>query len=243
MQLYFIRHAQSGNNALWDATASSDGRSDDPAITDIGKRQAAITGAYLAQPYQSSTSHVRDMQNRNGFGITHLYCSLMLRAVQTGDAISRAIGVPLVAWEELHEIGGIYLDDENGIPHGRGGKPRSYFAEHFPDLCVPDSLDEQGWWRSRSFELYEHSLQRAQRFLAQLIERHGNTDARVAVVSHGAFFTRFMGVLLGMQKMNESAYWFSMNNCAIARIDFDAHDRRVIVYQNRLVHLEGDLIT
>jgi broad specificity phosphatase PhoE len=32
MQLYYIRHAQSENNDLWDRTGSDQGRSEDPKL-------------------------------------------------------------------------------------------------------------------------------------------------------------------------------------------------------------------
>ncbi|NJK45922.1 MAG: histidine phosphatase family protein [Pleurocapsa sp. SU_196_0] len=47
MRLYFIRHAQSSNNALWDSTGSENGRSDDPELSDVGVMQARALGDFL----------------------------------------------------------------------------------------------------------------------------------------------------------------------------------------------------
>jgi len=47
MQLYFIRHAQSINNALWQENGHNNGRKADPLITEIGKQQAERVGAFL----------------------------------------------------------------------------------------------------------------------------------------------------------------------------------------------------
>ena len=47
MQLYFIRHGQSTNNALWDSTSEEKVRVEDPELTDIGKKQAQHLAEYI----------------------------------------------------------------------------------------------------------------------------------------------------------------------------------------------------
>jgi 2,3-bisphosphoglycerate-dependent phosphoglycerate mutase len=173
------------------------------------------------------------------FDLTHLYTSLMSRAVMTGAAMAEALGLPLVAWEDLHETGGIYVEDEQtGQPIGQPGKHRAYFQEHYPRLILPDSLNEAGWW-NRPFEEREQRLARAQRFLRDLLERHGQTDDRVAVVSHGAFYNYFLSALLDWPR--KDGCWFMLNNAAITRIDFE--DRVTLVYLNRFEHLPREWVT
>ena len=41
MYLFYIRHGQSANNALYDATGGDDGRVMDPELTPVGVEQAA----------------------------------------------------------------------------------------------------------------------------------------------------------------------------------------------------------
>src|SRR6266542_3433298 len=108
MQFYFIRHGQSVNNALYDNTGSSKGRSFDPELTEIGRCQAALVAQFLQREDPGAQSLGRDPQNSTGFGIMHLYCSLMLRALATGHTIAEALGLPLHAWPDLHEEGGLY---------------------------------------------------------------------------------------------------------------------------------------
>ncbi|MCA9925828.1 MAG: histidine phosphatase family protein, partial [Anaerolineales bacterium] len=108
MQLYFIRHGQSENNAWWAQHQSKDApRVPDPGLTDIGHQQAERAAQFLAQKEtdQPEPEH-RDTHNRSGFFLTHLYTSLMLRAVNTADYISRACDLPMITWEEIHEWGG-----------------------------------------------------------------------------------------------------------------------------------------
>jgi 2,3-bisphosphoglycerate-dependent phosphoglycerate mutase len=72
------------------------------------------------------------------------------------------------------------------------------------------------------------------------LERHGNTQDRVAVVSHGGFYNHFLAVVLGLEARGK--WWFLLNNTAITRIDFTLEEAR-LVYQNRVEHLPRELIT
>ena len=236
MQLYFIRHGQSENNALWLSAGSHIGRNEDPGLTEVGRRQAEFLAQFLSQPASASS----DFQNVAGFGITHLYSSLMVRAVATGTIIANALDLPLVAWEDLHEWGGIYLKDEQtdertGLP----GRNRAYFETHYPDLALPDSMGEAGWW-NRPFEEPELRLPRANRVLHDLLERHGGADDRVAVVSHGGFFNYLLAAILELP--GREGYRFGMSNTGISRIDF--HDEAIwLNYLNRVDFLPKELIT
>ena len=240
MQLYFIRHGQSENNALWLNTGSHKWRNEDPGLTEVGQQQAEFLAQFLSQAAPGVAASGSDIQNVAGFGITHLYSSLMLRAVTTGTIIARSLDLPLVAWEDLHEWGGIYLrDEQTDEPIGLPGRNRAYFEQHFPDLVLPDSLGEAGWW-NRPFEEPEQRLPRAKRFLRDLLERHGGADDRVAVVSHGGFYNYLLVTILNLP--GREGYWFVMNNTAISRIDFNDEEIR-LVYLNRVDFLPKELIT
>lgn len=227
MQFYFIRHGQSENNRLWDLTGSSQGRSTDAELTLIGQQQAELLARFLRE---------RDDE----FGVTHLYTSLMIRAVATATIIGDALDLPPVAWEDLHETGGMYVEDEQTSEYiGQPGNNRAYFEAHYPRLVLPEPLGEAGWW-NRPFEDQEHRPIRAQRVWRDLMERHGGTDDHVAVVSHGAFYNHLLAALLKMPQ--EDSCWFSLNNAGIARIDF-RDDQIVVVYMNRVDFLPRELVT
>jgi 2,3-bisphosphoglycerate-dependent phosphoglycerate mutase len=240
MQFFFFRHAQSANNALWDRSGNNLGRSEDPGITELGIDQAALLAQFIKEADSQVPTASDDLQNRSGFRLTHLYTSLMLRAVQTGAVLSETLELPLVAWKDVHESGGIYLEDAvTGEPVGLPGKNRSYFISHFPHLSLPENLDENGWW-NRPHETVEERSPRARRFLVELLRRHGGTEDRVAVVSHGAFYNRLLGEILRMS--SREGLWFMLNNCAITRIDFK--DQEVsLIYTNRVDFMPARLIT
>jgi 2,3-bisphosphoglycerate-dependent phosphoglycerate mutase len=229
MQLLFIRHGQSANNALWDSTGASTGRSEDPELTAAGKQQAALLAQYMSQ-------------GGNRFGITHLYTSLMVRSIETAVAVGQALNVPVNSWEDTHETGGIYEDNDEGVPIGLPGKTRAQLMSAYPALVLPDGLYESGWW-NRPFESYEAVPARAQRFLADLQARHGHTGDVVAMVSHGNFYRYMLAALL--QLPNPQSVWFGINNTALSHIVFPRHEDEVLVvqYQNRIEHLPAALIT
>ncbi|MCB9419090.1 MAG: histidine phosphatase family protein [Ardenticatenaceae bacterium] len=245
MQLYIIRHAQSENNLLWQQTGSSDGRLPDPALTEKGHEQARLVAQFLAQPASDVPAPERD--NRDGFSLTHLYCSLMERAVLTGTYIAQATGLPLKGLVEIHEWGGIYHKDEtNGERIGLPGPDRDYFAANHPHLVLPESLNHAGWW-NRDPELPEERPLRARRFWQFLLKEHGGTDDRVAIVSHGGFTQTLLATLLNRDDPDitlglPANVWFATNNASVSRIDFESDHFR-IGYLNRVDFLPDELIT
>lgn len=243
MQLYFIRHGQSANNALYDRTGSWQGRSHDPELTDAGKRQAEHLARFLSRRGAGAAPNGWDAHNTAGFGITHVYTSLMARAAQTGSIVAEALGLPLVAWEDIHENGGLYVEyEETEEKIGQAGPTRAEFEARFPSLVLPDWLGEAGWW-SRPYEEEELWPIRARRFFGDLGTRHGSTNDRVVVISHGGFYRQFL--LAWLNAPLTDGRWFALHNAGITRIDFSDFFEGTIglVYANRVDFLPRDLIT
>lgn len=255
MHLYFIRHAQSANNDLYTRTGGSEGRAADPPLTDLGHRQARLLAQHLAQAHDGDFARLGRLvgeyaarQNRLGYGLTHLYCSLMTRAVQTAGYVAVVTGLPLVGWPEVHERGGLHLlDEESGEEVGVPGPNRAEFMEKFPSLTLPDAIGDLGWW-SRPMETADEATLRARVVWTQLLERHGDTDDRVAIVSHAGFFQSLMNVLLGgdaqptLPAVGKFELWYGISNTAINRIE--CGDGAVVVrYLNRVDFLPDELVT
>jgi len=248
MQLYFIRHGQSINNARWSEPNYTE--NPDPVLTEIGQQQAQIVGEYLGNLQQLIDHQGWNIHNRHGFGITHIYTSLMERAAHTASFIARQLpAIPFVAWEEIHESGGIFGREADIKLHGLPGRTRSFFEEYFPELSLPPGLNGTGWWNNRPFETDEECQLRAQRVWAELLARHSSRDGepeqRVVFVSHGGFFGHLVCAMLNMpwrQASNGLKSWFVLNNCSISR--FDIRQGEVLIsYLNRTDHLPTDLIT
>ncbi len=247
MQLYFIRHGQSINNANWDSPEYVE--HPDPYLTEIGLQQAQYLAKYLHEKQHITNDKAWNIQNQYGFGFTHIYASLMERAVATATPTVRALkDVPFSAWPEIHEEGGIYAREKEAELKGLSGHPRSFFEKNFPEVKLPDTYTESGWW-NRPFETEEQRQPRADQVLAELIKRHGDKEGqpeeRIAMVSHGGFFVRLICSML-LLPWRQGAFgmqsWFLLNNCSISRFDI-RKDEILIGYINRTEHLAAELIT
>jgi broad specificity phosphatase PhoE len=134
---------------------------------------------------------------------------------------------------------------KNSRKQGCGRTPAPLFSGlswSFRDLLII-------WWNSRTFETEEECHTRTERFLADLIARHGDREGqpeqRVAIFSHGGFFVHLMFAILNTpwrQAAHGLRSWFVLNNCSISRIDFH-QDGVNIAYLNRTDHLPDHLIT
>jgi len=241
VRLYYVRHGQSENNRLWVAEGTNANRVPDPALTEIGVEQARHVARHLARCDDDAMEWDEVAQRWGGFAITHVYASLMARAVATGHAIAAAMELPLLAWPDVHELGGIYRrDPESGVYTVEAGAKPAELAVRFPGLVLPEDLPEQGWW-GRDHEAWDEFMPRAERVVATLRERHGGTDDRVVMVSHGGFFAFLMCAILGLPA--ESRPWFSLSNGSVSRIDFDHEGRVWIRYINRREFLPVALAT
>ena len=246
MELYFIRHGQSVNNANWSNAGYQE--SPDPTLTELGHQQAQILADFLKKNQTITNEDEWNIQNRYGFGLTHIYTSLMERAAFTAAPIAQALDIPLVAWKEIHEEGGIYSREDKSNVLGLSGRPRSFFMQNFRTLTLPDDLDETGWW-NRPYEADDERQPRADQVLAELLTRHrdqkGKPVHRVAFVSHGGFFMRLLCAMLKLPWRQASLgmrSWFILNNCSISRFDIYG-DELNIAYLNRTDYLPDHLIT
>jgi 2,3-bisphosphoglycerate-dependent phosphoglycerate mutase len=246
MELYFIRHGQSINNANWNTADYQE--SPDPILTEIGHEQARLLAAFLKKNQVLTEYKEWNSQNRYGFGLTHMYTSLMERAVSTAAPIAQALDIPLIAWKEIHEEGGIFSRGDKSHVQGLPGRTRSFFMENFQLLQLPEDLDETGWW-NRPFEAEEERQPRADQVFAELLARHrdreGQPGARVALVSHGGFFMRLLSAVLKLpwrQAALGLKSWFLLNNCSLSRFDIRG-DEITVAYINRADFLPDHLIT
>jgi 2,3-bisphosphoglycerate-dependent phosphoglycerate mutase len=236
MRLYFIRHGQSENNALYENTGSDIGRVDDPRLTAIGEKQADATAKFLS----STIDPIDRNANGNNFGFTHLYCSPMNRAIATGMYIAEAMDLPLGVLKDWHETGGIFLEDkQKGTFIQRPGMTHVEMLQLYPKLIINDTMNEDGWWNRPREEEAERPV-RARRALCSMLEMHPGVNDRVAVISHGGFYNQFMAAVLNLDAIRP--VWFDLYNCGITRFNFNSGNHS-IVYHNYTAHLEKSLMT
>ncbi len=240
MELFIIRHGQSGNNAL----ANIRDRSVDPPLTDLGERQAEMLGEYVArgenQELSRETTGNTKYELRHGLGITSLFTSPMYRSLQTVQPVSRASGLAPRIWVDIHEEGGMFLNhgDDEGLV-GYPGRTRSEILAEFPDYVLPTSFDETGWW-NKDHEDPASLLVRATKVSEQLREM-AKTEDRVAIITHGAFMNALLNAIFG--QISEGHMYYRHHNTAISRFYMDGDGRFEVLYLNSTVHLNPESIS
>ena len=229
MELFLIRHGQSTNNALTDWSQ----RVEDPLLTNSGEQQAELTARHVAAGLHLHPT-ARDAARPV---LDQLYCSPMIRAMQTADAIAKAVGVTPQVWVDIHEVGGVYLDQgERKV--GYPGRSRSELAQRFPRCVLVPDLTENGWW-NRDFEESHVGHGRAAS-VAKMLRERAAEDARVGLVSHGDFLSALLKAL-GGQPFDTGIY-YEHRNTGITCIDLTPQAARVR-YLNRVDHLTEELDT
>ncbi|MEZ4668626.1 MAG: histidine phosphatase family protein [Anaerolineae bacterium] len=243
MELYIIRHAQSTNNVSM--IYNSTDRVADPPLTELGFRQAETVAHYL------STTHDIDRwvdqipesnQLPHGFNFTKLYCSPMLRTLQTCLPISRKLNMEAEVWVDLHEHGGIHLDygDVRGVV-GFPGLGRTAIQDQFTGFHVPPLITDDGWYNpAHKAEDIATCMGRAVR-VAHAIRQHTSTNERIALVTHGTFTDVLLKSLLNM--LPNHTMRFSHYNTAITRLDFSPDGHVKLRYLNRIAHLPPDMVS
>lgn len=248
MQLLIIRHAQSTNNALADYVTGYDDymekREPEPPITETGQRQAQLVAEHLAGDTHPEANHERTLaHDSRGYGVTRLYCSPMLRTLQTAQPISQALQLQPEIWPDIHEHGGLFHGNpRSSVPVTNfSGMTRQEYIDSFPGYVLPPVLTEQGWW----FGGYEEMAGCNERALraAQTLHEWAETtpDERIAIVSHGTFIDALLKALF--KQDFESLLGYYHYNTAITRVDWTQRGYMVLRYLNRTQHLPVELIT
>ncbi|MBZ0292462.1 MAG: histidine phosphatase family protein [Anaerolineae bacterium] len=245
MEVYLIRHGQSLNNA--NGENNTDGadafdRHQDPPLTELGHRQADCLAQHLTGTDYPETafSHAPFQGQRQNYGITHLYCSAMHRSLQTAQPVAKALCIVPEVWVDIHEHGGIYLDEAGG-KRGYPGMTRAEIAAQFADYILPEAISEAGWW-NRDFETPDLFQARALNVAAQLREwNQTRANERIALISHGEFLDALIKALLD-QLPSDRVYYVHYNT-SITRVDLLADGQIRLFYTNRVAHLTNDMIS
>ena len=221
MEFYLIRHGQSVNNA------SPDALEPDPGLTNIGREQAGCVGKALQDK-----------------GIHRLYCSPMLRALQTAEIIGRMLSLPPHVYVGLHEWDGIWEASVGRYGATLPGLSRTQMREICPHVVLPNDVTGEGWLFSE-WENVDLMLQRAfhdsKVFIRQAEAIHGESQERVAVVSHGGFLATMICAFLDLPP-NDDPDHFAHRNGAISKIR-KTRESTQLRYMHRISHLPKKMLT
>jgi 2,3-bisphosphoglycerate-dependent phosphoglycerate mutase len=246
MRLLIIRHAESSNNALAftvDSAEYMQQRSPDPVITERGVRQAEKLAAHLSGKPPADAPQA----GKGAYGITHLYCSPMLRTLQTARPTVKVLGIRPTIWNDIHEHGGMFAGNphtgENFLNHA--GLTRADIARDYPDYELNDAIGDEGWWKL-GYEDIAGCHARAIRVARELrrrahTEQENGSKSVVAIISHGTFIDCLIKALFN--QIPENRFFYYHNNTAITCLDFAQHDTIFLRYQNRTAHLPREMIS
>jgi broad specificity phosphatase PhoE len=251
MKLFIIRHAESANNRLaldltYDEYMAQ--RSADPDITELGKHQAALLADHLACAAAPESQHEAHPGHGNGgYHLTQIYCSPMLRTLQTARPVAHALGLQPQVWIEIHEHGGMFRGNpRNGeelVIHP--GLTRAAMQTDYPDYLLPDTITDKGWWAS-PYEDMPGCNARAMRVARDLRrraqeERTQDAESRIALISHGTFIDALLKAFFNQLPERELFYFHY--NTAITRIDFMPNGTLFLRYLNRIQHLPPEMVS
>ena len=225
MELYLIRHGQSTNNR-------GDARVPDPPLTELGRQQADRAGRALKH-----------------LGITHLYCSAMLRAVQTATIVGEHLELAPHIFVGLHEWGGIWKNRVNGGRVQLPGLTRSQLRNVCSSVVLSDDVTDEGWCiqafdahglaqRGNDEQMLGLAYKNCLRFIARLDQHHVGKDEKVGVILHGGSGSILLGAIFGLLP-NEARSRFPHNNAAITKIRRNPEHAQLL-YQNQTCHLLGE---
>lgn len=217
LRVLFIRHAESLNNVLGKecgkGSSFEKGRSPDPALSEKGLEQAQ----HLAQFLQHNPSLYSFEEPHSS--LDAIYCSGMLRALQTAQPIGEALDVAPEVWVEMHETGGMYHEE---IEKPQCGMGRVEMAKQFPSYVLPSTCFKSGWWFGGR-EDHNAADKRTSRVVRQLWSEASRCHALrvIAVVSHGHFMARLVQELLG----TGASVKFDHTNTGVTCLELPSNER------------------
>jgi broad specificity phosphatase PhoE len=180
MELFIIRHGESVTNTS--ETLLADG-----GLTERGRGQAAVMAACMAEAK-----------------LDRIFCSPLMRAVETAQPLARATGLPVEVWLDAHEV---WTGD------GYRGPTMERLTELYPEIRFPGvAVADPLGWHCPGGETSQSGFERARLLLGRLREQ-GGEDGRVALVAHGALNRRLMLAVLGLDYSSQVRPYG--DNCSI----------------------------
>ncbi|WP_179131162.1 histidine phosphatase family protein [Candidatus Entotheonella palauensis] len=217
-------------------------RTPDPELTELGWRQAQALAKHLA----AVTAYRHPgRQELAAYGMTHLYCSAMLRAMQTAQPIAQALALTPEVWVDIHEQGGLFYGNPRQPESliGHSGMTRRDMQARFPGYQVPPEVTDAGWWREgcESREAFYARALKVAEYLRQLARRHHDQgrDERIALVIHGDLIDLLLKALLEQLPGDSLRYVHAPT--AITRVDFPPSGPIYLHYVNRTEHLTPEI--
>ncbi|MGB7207306.1 MAG: histidine phosphatase family protein [Pyrinomonadaceae bacterium] len=202
-RLYLIRHGQSAGNA----EGRFGGHGPTP-LSDLGKRQAELTAQVLAKE-----------------GVSAIYASDLLRAVQTAESLAELINVAVNTTPALRErhvgvLEGLTFDES------KQQFPKDYYA--LVNRNIHHVITEG--------ESYRHLLRRSTGQLWEILRNH--QGEKIAVFSHtGAICFLTLHLMGAIHRTTKQTPWIITSNCGINRFEIRSRNNVRVLALNDTRHL------
>lgn len=202
-KLFLIRHGQSAGNA----EGRFGGHGSTP-LSELGQSQAEATAEALA-----------------GEGVSAIFSSDLLRAVQTAEVLSRKLDIPVLtskAFRERHVgvLEGLTFDES------KARHPKDYYA--LVNRSVHHVITEG--------ESYKHLLRRATNELWEILRNH--QGHRIAIFSHtGAICFLTLHLMGAIHRSTKRTPWIVTSNCGINRFEIRGRNNIRVLALNDTRHL------
>jgi broad specificity phosphatase PhoE len=165
MKLYFVRHGESEANLLHEIS----NRGQKHGLTPQGREQGATLASFLAS-----------------CKITQLFASPLLRATQTADILSDALGLPYQITDALREYDcGILEGQFDAAAWEQYHQLRSAWINHHHW----DARIEQG-------ESFRDMQQRFVPFIQQLLQQTDHPNDSIVLIGHGGLYACMLPLIL-----------------------------------------------
>jgi broad specificity phosphatase PhoE len=184
-RLYLIRHGQSAGNA----EGRFGGHGPTP-LSDLGKEQAEKTAKVLAKE-----------------GISAIYSSDLLRAVQTAEPLGKVLDLPINTSEAFRErhvgvLEGLTFDES------KQAYPKDYYA----------LVNRKVHHVITGGESYRQLLRRIMAKLNEIVRAH--PGEKIAIYSHtGAICFLTLNLLGAINRDTKQTPWIVTSNCGINRFE------------------------
>lgn len=204
-RLYLVRHGQSAGNA----EGRFGGHGPTP-LSELGMHQAERTAKRLA-----------------GEGISAIYASDLVRAIQTAEPLSKLTGIEIVSTPEFRErsvgvLEGLTFDESKQT------FPRDYYALVNRDVHYVITNGES----------YRQLLRRSTAKLWEILRKH--QGQRIAVFSHtGAICFLTLHLMGAIHRSTRRTPWIVTSNCGVNRFEVRGRNNIRVLALNDTHHLEN----
>lgn len=202
-RLYLVRHGQSDGNA----EGRFGGHGPTP-LSALGREQAKLTAKFLAKE-----------------GVDAIYSSDLSRAVETAQALSDVLEIPVQKKPAFRErnvgvLEGLTFDES------KQAYPKDYYA--LVNRNVHHVITEG--------ESYRHLLRRSTDELWEILRRHAG--GRIAVFSHtGAICFITLHLMGAIRRDTKQTPWLVTSNCGINRFEIRGRNNVRVLALNDTRHL------